>query len=237
MKRLRGPALVACIALGLSGAMVSAPAIGTTAAAPTPAVLTCAGKVVVRPTSYVLACADANTYFSDIRWTSWGPKTASGAGTFVQNNCAPTCAEGKFLRYPAVLTLSAPKATKLGLLFSAVHYLYAVTAATTLPVTRLADLAPTPARPRCSPNPTVAARDIIPPPPFSVTKVTVQQMALPKGEPTGGGPTLKRLYRVAFTVVHGNAVLAAGHRFTQFAYVTRSSPSASWCFLKGGSAP
>ncbi len=236
MRRLLGLGLVAGIALAAGGATTGVSnALGATS--PTPHVLTCAGKVVVRPTSYVLACADANTYFNAIRWTSWGRTAATGTATFVQNDCAPTCAAGKFHKYPAVLTLSAPKSTKLGLLFSVIRYRYTVTASTTLPLTRLSDIAPPPTRPRCSSNPAIAAQYVIPPPPFRVRDIATKQIALPPGEPAGGGPTLKRLYRVSFSVVVGNAVLPAGHRYTQFAYVNRQVTTAAWCFLKGGSGP
>ena len=102
-----------------------------------PSVLTCAGTAIVRPTSYVLACADANTYFKAIKWTTWGATSATATATFVQNNCEPTCVAGRFEDYPATLKLSKPKSTKLGLLFSAISYTYKVSESTTLPLTKL----------------------------------------------------------------------------------------------------
>ena len=102
-----------------------------------PSVLTCAGKVVIRPASYVLACADGNSYFDSIKWTTWGTTSATGAATFVENNCEPDCAAGKFIDYPATLRLSKPKSTKLGLLFGSVNYTYDVSESTTLPLTKL----------------------------------------------------------------------------------------------------
>jgi hypothetical protein len=92
-------------------------------------------------------------------------------------------------------------------------------------------------RARCSPSPQVAAEFVIPPAPFRARVVSVRRTALPPGEPAGRGPRFKRLYRVTFVAVKGNAVLPAGHRYTQFAYVTRKTGSAPWCFLKGGSGP
>jgi hypothetical protein len=110
----------------------------TSSAKPTvPFVLTCAGKLVQRPTSYVVACADANIYFRSLHWRSWGATRAVATGTLVQNNCVPNCAAGKFLTYPARLELYRPKATALGLLFSALHYTYTVAVSTTLPLRRL----------------------------------------------------------------------------------------------------
>lgn len=83
----------------------------------------------------------------------------------------------------------------------------------------------------------VAARYIVPPPPFVARVVSVQRQALPPGEPRAGGPNLKRLFRVTFDVSKGNAVLPSGHRYTQYAYVSRKATTARWCFLKGGSGP
>jgi hypothetical protein len=130
---------------GVTAVVIATVGISTAAAAPTahagkqavPSVLTCAGKAVVKPTSYVLACADANAYFNSVHWTSWTSSSASATATFVQNNCAPTCADGKFIKYPAKLTVSQPKPTKLGLLFSVIGYSYTVSGSTTLPLTTL----------------------------------------------------------------------------------------------------
>lgn len=92
-------------------------------------------------------------------------------------------------------------------------------------------------RARCSTDPQVAARYVVPPPPFVARIISVERQPLPSGEPTGGGSNFKRLYAVTFFAVKGNAVLPGGHRFTQFAYVGRTSAGARWCFLKGGSGP
>jgi hypothetical protein len=92
-------------------------------------------------------------------------------------------------------------------------------------------------RARCSTNPQVAARYIVPPAPFVARIISVKRQPLPVPEPAGGGPNLKRLYQVTFDAVKGNAVLPSGHRYTQFAYVARKTTNARWCFLKGGSGP
>lgn len=133
------PTAAVVAALGSLGIASVAP-VSATSAAPLPSVLTCAGKVVVKPASYVLSCADANTYFTSIHWTSWTSSSATAAATFVQNTCAPNCAGGKFIRYPATLTLAQPKKTKLGLLFARVRYSYTVSAASTLPLTKLSSV-------------------------------------------------------------------------------------------------
>ena len=91
--------------------------------------------------------------------------------------------------------------------------------------------------PRCSAQPRAAAEYVIPPPPFVPRVISVRRMALPAGESLAGAPQRKRLYRVTFDVRTGNAVLPAGHRYSQFAYISRTKITAPWCFLKGGSGP
>jgi hypothetical protein len=83
----------------------------------------------------------------------------------------------------------------------------------------------------------VAARYIVPPPPFVARVVSVRRRAIPPFEPAGRGPLYKRLYLVSFRAIKGNAVLPSGHVYTQFAYVVRKTVRSPWCFLKGGSGP
>lgn len=66
----------------------------------------CENKPEVRPTSFVLACADGNDRLVDMHWTNWTP--AGAAGTVVQylNDCTPNCAIGHFHSYPADITLT-----------------------------------------------------------------------------------------------------------------------------------
>lgn len=93
---------------------------------PSYVVLDCAAKPQVRPSSYVLACADAGLGLESVRWTTWTPRLASGYGTFYENNCTPDCADGKIIRYPALATLWGTSAvspasrryTKLTLVFT-----------------------------------------------------------------------------------------------------------------------
>lgn len=128
------------IGVGLAGALLAAalPAAAASAvragAPALPHVLTCAGTAVLRPARYVLSCADANSYFEKMHWTSWGRATARGAGIFVRNTCTPTCAQGRFVRHPATLVLATPEKTKYGLLFSVVRYQYTVSSSSRLPL-------------------------------------------------------------------------------------------------------
>jgi hypothetical protein len=66
-------------------------------------------RLVIRPASIIAACADANFYFTGLRWSRWSDSSASGAGRAHQNDCTPYCAAGHFHVYAASVTLSAPK--------------------------------------------------------------------------------------------------------------------------------
>ena len=68
-------------------------------------VLNCLGKAQVRPSSFILACADANDYLTKLSWTSWGPDLASAVGTQEENDCIPYCAAGHFHAYPVDVDL------------------------------------------------------------------------------------------------------------------------------------
>lgn len=138
MKNLLAPLSLSALALSVLAVSGAPEPLASPSITQVPSVLTCAGKKAVKPANYVLACADANTYFSKIHWRSWGKTSASANATFVQDDCLPTCVQGKFVKYPATLTLSKPKATKLGLLFSVVNYSFTVSRSTTLPLAALA---------------------------------------------------------------------------------------------------
>ena len=61
---------------------------------------------VQRPEQIMLTCADGGMIVTDIKWQSWGANGATGTGTYSQNMCDPSCAEGKRVRLPVKLRLS-----------------------------------------------------------------------------------------------------------------------------------
>ena len=96
--------LAAAAAASSAGATRSPGFVGCrayTAAQPAP---------TVRPRSIVAACADANLYFTGLRWSTWSASRAVGTGIAHQNDCTPNCAAGRFHTYPAHVTLTAPRA-------------------------------------------------------------------------------------------------------------------------------
>ena len=66
-------------------------------------------KATVEPTSYILACADANAGINKATYTWWTRATAHGAGIYYVNNCTPSCVSGHFRTYKVKVKLSNPK--------------------------------------------------------------------------------------------------------------------------------
>jgi hypothetical protein len=62
----------------------------------------------VRPTSFLLTCADGNSRIDNATWSVWGADHASGTATLTQNDCEPYCAVGHFHSQTADLTLDQP---------------------------------------------------------------------------------------------------------------------------------
>jgi hypothetical protein len=91
----------AVTALVLSG---SGPASAVSSAASPVVTLNCSGKAQVKPSQFILTCADAGDSLASLRWVSWRG-VAFGTGTEVINDCFPNCADGKFYRFPVLVTL------------------------------------------------------------------------------------------------------------------------------------
>jgi hypothetical protein len=71
-----------------------------------PIVYTCEGHAVVRPSSLIVTCADANMDLVDLHWSDWGAATPHATGTLQENICEPNCAEGHFASYRASVSVS-----------------------------------------------------------------------------------------------------------------------------------
>lgn len=78
----------------------------------------CSGAPTVRPRSYVISCADANTELVGMHWRRWTGRTAVGSGSFVRNLCVPNCAAGRYVRSSATVSLNRPLAVGRQRLFS-----------------------------------------------------------------------------------------------------------------------
>ena len=64
----------------------------------------CGGVGQVRPAGYDLGCMPSNELVTGLTWTSWR-SAAFGSGTLEVNNCTPTCAQGKYIKYPILVVL------------------------------------------------------------------------------------------------------------------------------------
>ena len=117
MKRAWFIAVLIFVAAGLTvtGLTLSGPPQAAPAHPAAPAarlvVFDCPGqRAMVRPKSFVLACADGNSALQKLAWSTWAPGLASAKGTLVQNDCTPYCAAGHFHSYPALVVLWGSKA-------------------------------------------------------------------------------------------------------------------------------
>jgi hypothetical protein len=122
--RPSAPLIGALLAIAATTAVVL-PA-SATASRQLPALLSCAGKRLVRPTGMVvIACADANAELLSTRWSSWTASAATGTTDWAFNLCMPTCAASKITDFrDSSVRLSQPTRTSHGLVFEkvTVHY-------------------------------------------------------------------------------------------------------------------
>lgn len=124
---------VSVIALATLGATAVETLSANATASSTPkaaGVMGCAQAVIVKPTSFVISCADGNSYLQKIKWSSWSSTSAKGTATYTENNCTPYCAAGKFINYPAKVMLSVVRSTKSGMLFTKLFVAYRTGAGT-----------------------------------------------------------------------------------------------------------
>lgn len=73
--------------------------------AASPVWFNCLARGQVKPADYILTCADAGSVLDHLMWTRWTAQQAVATGVHELNNDIPNGAEGKFIDYPAVVTL------------------------------------------------------------------------------------------------------------------------------------
>ena len=64
----------------------------------------CSGQGQVKPSTYDIGCMASQEFVSGLSWTSW-KSTAFGSGTLKVNNCTPSCATGKYVKFPILVVL------------------------------------------------------------------------------------------------------------------------------------
>ena len=87
------------------GGSVSGPAVVNGAKA-RPVVFDCSNRAVVRPGTYVLACADGGSLLIHLSWTRWTSEHAVATGIHQLHDCTPDCATGHQSTYAAHVVLS-----------------------------------------------------------------------------------------------------------------------------------
>jgi hypothetical protein len=92
-----------------SGTATPAPAGAAAAGQRSTVIFDCSGQRQTRPSSLILTCADANDALTALHWASWAVGQAFGTGAEKVNTCTPDCADGKFVSYPALITLWRPE--------------------------------------------------------------------------------------------------------------------------------
>ena len=60
---------------------------------------------VQRPQSLTLTCADGGMRLEELIWAVWDKSGAVGYGTYLENDCQPSCAEGTYSKTPVYVTL------------------------------------------------------------------------------------------------------------------------------------
>lgn len=60
------------------------------------------------PTSFTLACGDANEALDKLRWERWGLPRATAEGVLFLNTCEPSCADGRLERFAVSVAASKP---------------------------------------------------------------------------------------------------------------------------------
>ena len=95
------------IATAAAGVTAAGPALAASAsAASRPVVLvSCGGVGQVRPARYDgTGCMPSNELVAGLTWTSWR-SAAFGSGVLKVNDCTPTCAQGRYVKYPILVVL------------------------------------------------------------------------------------------------------------------------------------
>ena len=107
-------------------AMPATAAIRAAGSSAVPALLSCGGSQLVRPTgTVVLACADANTQISRTRWHTWTTASATGTTDFGVNLCTPSCVASRMRYFPdSTIRLLGAERTRHGILFSRAEITY-----------------------------------------------------------------------------------------------------------------
>ncbi|HET9895012.1 MAG TPA: hypothetical protein VFQ44_08760 [Streptosporangiaceae bacterium] len=116
MRLTRARSFLATSLVVLAGAATTAIVIAAPASAK-PAAPASSHQVVlvncnsgkVKPALFAPGCMPSQEFFSHLSWTSW-KSVAFGSGTFNLISCNPSCARGKFQKFPVLVVAWRAKA-------------------------------------------------------------------------------------------------------------------------------
>jgi hypothetical protein len=66
-------------------------------------VFDCQHQPQERPASFILSCENDEEYFTGLSWATWTPALASATGVEQENDCVPSCAQGKHRSYRVLI--------------------------------------------------------------------------------------------------------------------------------------
>ncbi len=204
--RIRHMAVVALLSIGVTAGSL---AVAAPASSASQASVNNCGRLEVKPTDLVLACADANSMLTDLRWSGWSNGRAKGVGTYEVNDCKPTCVAGKTRSYAVRVKLDQPKVQEGNRVFRRVIVSYVKSSPTgrkygrwILPAYSSQQAAPAPT-PTPTPTPSATAT-ATPSPSASATTAMATAVAT---------PTPTRTESAAAVVTAPTATLQTSERF------------------------
>jgi hypothetical protein len=98
-------AAAAAIALSTFGTALAAVPAAQASGPTRPVIISCVNQAEMKPTTFIIACADGNDYLKSLSWSTWIYDLATGKGIDRINDCVPACFDGKFHNYPAKVEL------------------------------------------------------------------------------------------------------------------------------------
>ena len=113
MKRPHNLRATAAVAIAAAAALGTTLALNAIAPSSQP-ISTAAAEIetwdceypVHKPTSIMIMCADGGIFIDKISWKTWSAQGTLGTGTWGENLCDPTCAEGEIVYAPVNVSLS-----------------------------------------------------------------------------------------------------------------------------------
>jgi hypothetical protein len=91
-------------AAAASAVVLAGPASAAPSGSGQVVLVNCHGAGQVRPPGYDIGCMPSQELVTGLTWTSWR-SVAFGGGTLEVNDCTPTCAQGKYVKYPILVVL------------------------------------------------------------------------------------------------------------------------------------